>query len=139
MMVDDIAAYLVAQSTLFSLLSGTTGNLTKTFMPSTGAPDTLTTLFETPGSGTVFEFSTSTSPSRVLTQPSLQALSRSTSAQTAQTHSETIWGLLDGLSGAALSGTTYVQITADQSPFQADRDANQRHIWSVNFTVWKTT
>lgn len=132
MMLDDIATYL-ATSTTFTV--GATGNLTKTFMPETGQ---LATLFETPGSGSMFEMSSSTSPTRLLVQPSLQMLARSTSVVTAKAYADKAFDMLDGFVGV-LSGTTYIQIVADQVPFQADRDAEQRFIYSVNFTVWKTT
>lgn len=137
-MLDDVATYLAAQSTALSILSGSTGNLVKAIWPA-DSPTELVGLFETPGSATAFEFSTGSSPSVLYQAPSLQILSRSTSAQIARQNIYAAFDLLDGYTGnlPTSTGTRYVQIVADQAPFQADRDANQRFVYSVNFTVWR--
>ena len=50
-LLDDIATYMAAQSTAFTKLSGSAGNLSKAFMPDAApAPDTIITLYETGGS-----------------------------------------------------------------------------------------
>lgn len=137
-MLDDIATYLAAQSTAFTVFSGTAGDLSKAFMPSTGVPDTFASLFDTPGTATSFEFSTGASPSVLYEQPSLQLLSRSSSAQTAKTRARTAYTILDGITNTKLptsTGTLYIDIVADQPPFLVGRDANQRFQYSVNFTV----
>lgn len=140
-MLDTIATYLDAQSTDLKLLQGSSGNLVKTYWPE-GSPNELIGLFETPGSLSYFEFSTGSSPERVYINPSLQVLSRSTSVVTAKENMHIVFDLLDGFTGAMSTSTGtphFVQIIADQAPFQADRDANQRFVYSVNFTVWRTT
>jgi hypothetical protein len=139
-LLDDVATYLDSSTTTgLSVLSGTSGNLVKSYWPP-DSPDTLVGLFETAGSGSFFEFSTSTAgASRVYTVPALQCLSRSLSAVTAKANADIVFDVLDGFIGTMSTSTGanhYVQIVADQAPFQADRDANQRFVYSVNFTVW---
>lgn len=141
-LLDDIATYLDSSTaTGLEILAGTSGNLAKSYWPP-DSPDTLVGLFETAGSGSFFEFSTSTGGgTRVYTVPALQCLSRSLSAVTAKQNADAVFDALDGFIGTMSTSTSanhYVQIVAEQAPFQADRDANQRFVYSVNFTVWAT-
>lgn len=139
MMLDDVATYLAAQSTTLSKLSGTGGNLSRAVMPSTMAPDTIVTLYETAGTGPYDEFSTGSGSTMVYEAPILQVLSRSTSASTARTNAYIVFDLLHGYTGKlpTSTGTVYLSIAALQSPFQADIDDNHRFIYSVNFAVMK--
>ncbi len=139
-LLDDLATYLAAQSTAFTVLSGTGGNLVKgQALDATPAPDTLTALYDTAGFAPVHTFSTSTGQvTRDHTRPSFQALVRSTSYQTAQARAQTIFETFDGLAGVSLptaTGTLYRSIAAVQSPFFLQRDDNHRVIFSVNFQV----
>lgn len=141
-LLDDIAAYLAAQSTAFTLLSGTGGNLGKQMAwDSTRAPDTLTVLYEQPGIANAYTFSTSTGNARVaFERPGLQILSRSSDYSTARSRAETAYTILDGLAGRNLptaTGTRYLEISAVQAPFFSGRDENDRFIVSTNYLAWK--
>lgn len=141
-MVDDVAAYLVAQSTAFTLLSGTAGDLGKmTMLDHAHVADTFAAVYETPGAGSEYAYSTSTGGASVIFErPSFQILSRSTIYPTARTRAETAYNLLDGLADKNLpvaTGTRYLQVTAVQPPFFLQRDDNERYIVSVNFNAWK--
>lgn len=142
LLVDEIATYMAAQSTAFTILAGTGGNLAKQIMlDSTPNPDTLTVLYETPGGPTEYSFSTSTGTAQVeFERPSFQILSRSTAYKTARTRAQTAYTMFDGLAGKTLptaTGTRYLEITAVQPPFFLQRDDNDRFIVAVNFNVWK--
>lgn len=140
MLLDDIATYLAAKSTAFTLLSGTAGNLTKAFMPdSAPAPDTIVTIYETGGFGPTHAFSTS-SNTRLFENPRLQIITRSTRYDTARDLASRAFTLLDGIAGQVLPtsvGTHYIDIRAVQSPFSIGRDENGRSMVSVNFDVRK--
>ncbi len=134
MLLNDTATYLAANSTR---LSSTT--LTKSFMPE--APSTVTTLYESAGLFPLHFFSTSTG-TREYEQPALQAISRSTSYETARAAAEDVFTILDNVAGANLptaTGPLYVLIDAVQSPFFIDRDQNDRFRIGVNFNIIKTT
>lgn len=140
MILDDLATYLAAQSTAFTV--GATGNLVKGIsLDAATVPNTLAALYETPGSPTTFVFSTSTgSVGVVWERPSIQLLSRSTSYQTARNKAETAYALLDGLNQKNLptsTGTLYNEIVAAQPPFLLQRDESDRYIVAVNFEVRK--
>lgn len=144
MLLDDTATFLAANSTAFAILSGTTGNLAKAIsLDADSIPDTLTVLYETPGTAPEHTFSATTGQvTRAFEQPTLQILTRSTSYATARTRADTAFTLLDGVAGRSLTTAatpTYLSITADQSPFFLQRDRNDRYVLSQNFTVWKTT
>jgi hypothetical protein len=141
--VDDIVAFLAAQSTAFTILSGTAGNLAKQIMfDHDHWPDTVTSVYETAGSANEYTFSTSTGRANVeFERPSFQILSRSTSYATARTRAQTAYTLLDGLADRSLptaTGTRYLEITAVQAPFVSGRDENDRYIVSTNYDTWKT-
>ena len=141
-LLDDIATFLDAQSTAFTLLSGTSGNLAKTIsLDHSAVSDTIAVLYETGGAGNEYTFSTSSNSARVaIEKPSLQMLSRSSDYQTARNQAQVAYTILDGLAGRNLptaTGTRYLEITAVQTPFSLGRDDNDRPIISVNFNVWK--
>lgn len=135
MLLDDTATYLAANTTRLTV--GV--NLTKAFMPDD--PNTVTSLYETGGVFPLHFFTTSTG-TRGYEQPGLQAVSRSTSYQTARTVIEDVFTILDNVAGTNLptaTGPYYVTIDAVQSPFLIDRDQNERFRVGVNFTITKTT
>ncbi len=141
-LLDDIATFLDAQSTAFTLLSGTEGDLAKTIMLDHPAvSDTIAVLYETGGSPNTYTFSTTTGSARVaIEKPSLQMLSRSSDYQIARNRAQTAYTILDGLAGQNLptaTGTLYLEITAVQTPFSIGPDDNDRPVISVNFDVWK--
>lgn len=137
MILDEIVAYLAAQSTDFTRLAGSGGNLSAGIMPDASpAPDTIATVYETGGLPVVHTFSTD-GVNREFEQPRIQIVTRSTDYQTARNLADTAFKLLDGLSDTTLSGTHYMDISAVQSPFSIGRDGNERHLVSVNFDVRK--
>lgn len=133
MMIQDVGAWLASQSTALTV-GGTTGTLALGQMLDT-QPNTVVALFEQPGLPTAYAFSTGTQATRAYERPGLQALSRSTDPTTAQTRAEIIYDLLDGLTNTTMSTVRYLEFTAEQPPFQAGRDNNERWLWSVNFNV----
>lgn len=142
MILDDIATYLANSSTAFTILAGTSGNLGKQILlDNDHYPDTVVSLYETPGSPNAYTYSTSTGGASVAWErPSLQIISRSTVYTTARTNAQTAYVLLDGLAGRNLptaTGTTYLDITAAQPPFSLGRDENERFLVSTNYNVWK--
>ena len=138
MILDDVATWLAANSTLLSV-GGTTGTLTKAVMLDS-QPDTVATLLETGGLPTVQAFSTGTNNTQVVYErPNLQLLSRSTSYVTARNVAETVYTLLDGYTGTlpTSTGTRYLSVDAIQAPFSLGRDENERYLVSVNFQIRK--
>jgi len=139
MLLDDVATYIVAQSTKFTLLAGSAGNLAKSKMMDTITPDTTVALYETGGTATAQSFSTGTGATVEYEQPGLQVLSRSTNYQTARNNAQTIFTMLDGFTGTlpTATGPVYLSIDANQSPFPVGPDANGRWLISLNFNIRK--
>jgi len=140
MILDDLATYIDAQSTVFTKLSGSAGNLAKGEMPDTApAPDTLTALYETGGISTLMSFSTGDQVSRQITRHRIQVLARSTLYSTARTNAETVFTMLDGLAKTlpTATGLPY-SIEAVSPPFDIGKDRNERHLVSTNYDVWRT-
>ena len=127
MILDDLATYIAAQSTAFSVFSGTTGNLGKALMLDKIHQSTMNSIYETAGLPNLYTFSTTNKATRVAEKPRIQVLSRSTSYQTARNNIDTIYQLLDGFSGPlpTSTGTEYLSIEAVQAPFSAGRDENE--------------
>ena len=141
-LLDDIATFLDAQSTAFTLLSGTSGDLAKQIMLDHSAvSDTIAVLYETAGVANDYTFSTSSFSARVaMERPSFQILSRSTAYQTARDRAQTAYTILDGLAGRSLptaTGTLYQEIVAVQAPFFLQRDDNDCFIVAANYNVRK--
>ena len=140
-LLDEIAGYMEAQSTAFTKLAGSAGNLARGFMPDASpAPDTIVALYETGGSAPVHTFSTGTANTRYFEQPRVQIIARSSDYPTAHNLISKAFTLLDGVANqdlASTGGSRYIDITAVQSPFSIGRDANSRFLMSVNFDVLK--
>jgi minor capsid protein len=142
MLLDDVLSYLDAQSTSFTKLAGSAGNLAKAIaLDANPVPDTLTVLYETPGTANAYTFSTSATRATVeYERPTLQILSRSTIYSTARSRAQTAYTILDGLANVNLptsTGPLYLDFAANQPPFFLQRDANDRYICAVNFGVRK--
>jgi hypothetical protein len=136
--LDDLASWIDTSSTSFAV--GT--NLFKAlFLDNAAVPNTATVLYETPGIENVYTFSTAQYSARVaMERPSVQAISRSTSYQTARTRAQTIYTLLDGLAGRNLptsTGKLYHDISAAQAPFFLQRDENDRYLVACNYLITK--
>lgn len=141
-LLDDVADFLVAQSTAFSIGS-TSATLAKAIaLDEPKNPSTISVLYETGGQGNAYTFSSSTGYANVASEsPGFQILSRSTAYTTARSYAETAYQLLDGLAGRTLptstGGTYYEEIAAVQAPFYLQRDANDRYIISCNYLTSK--
>ena len=135
-LLDDVAQYLETASTAYFTVGV---DLTKGFMPDN--PATVTTVYETGGFSSIHYFSTGAA-TRVFERPGVMIHSRSTSYATARATAFEAWRLLDGIHDRGLpttTGTLYQSIDAVQSPFEMGRDRNDRFVFSVNFTVVKST
>ena len=133
MWLDDVATYLDAQSSAFVV--GT--NLTKGFMPETSGD--VVTIYAQAGYPPEYVLSTG-GVSRVWDVHGLQVLSRSTSLSSAMTNAETVYELLADVVDTRLptsTGSRYVKFDAQQYPFQAGRDSNDRYLVSHNYLVWR--
>jgi hypothetical protein len=107
----------------------------------TTAPDTLTSLYETPGTSPSRSFSTGGGV-RTFENPSLQIICRSTDYQVARNNAEAAFTILDSVANSttlSTGGPRYVTISADQSPFSLGQDANRRWLISCNYSVAKAT
>ena len=133
----EVGTYLEANSTAFSL-GKSTGTLQLSIMTDS-MPNTVVSLFETGGSPSAQAFSTGAGAAIVYEQPSLQALSRSTSYVTARENAGRVYDILDGLSNTTMTSVRYLSVDADQAPFSIGRDDNERHLVSVNFSIKKQT
>ena len=134
MILNDIGIHLEDTSTLVLGV-----DLTLAFMPEN--PNTVTTIYETGGSGPLNAFSTG-GGTRVYEQPSIQIITRSTSYETARNIQETVFVALDGVNNQTVPSTGsvhYGSIDAVQSPFLINRDSNNRFKVGVNFDVLKST
>ena len=135
-MLDDIATYIDAQSTAFTINT----NLGKAIIMDSGSvPNTFTSLYETPGLEGALAFSTAANMAeRLFDRPGLQVLCRSTDYPTARARAQTIYNLLDGFNGRGLptsTGTVYLSISAVQAPFSLGRDDNERWLVATNYIV----
>jgi hypothetical protein len=121
---------------------GAAGNLVKgALLDLTTAPDTLTSLYETPGTEPSRTFSTGGGV-REFENPSLQVICRSTSYQTARNNADVAFTILDSVANSTVlstGGPRYVTISADQSPFSIGQDDNRRWLISCNYSVAKGT
>ena len=140
-LLDDVGTYLAAQSTAFTKLAGSAGNLAKGVNLDTVGPDTMTSLYDAQGFESSFTFTTSGSVATAFEQPGLQILSRSTSYKTARDNCVVAFQILDGFSGVlpTATGTRYLSIAGAQTPFFIGRDSNDRALFSVNFNIMKDT
>ena len=130
MILDELAAHIVASSTAFT--EGT--NLFKSKLPAT-SPNTAVALYESGGITPGARLSTT----NAFEQPSFQVLSRSTSYVTARQNAQIVWNIFDGFADSTLTNVRYLSIVPVQSPFPVGRDENSRHLISVNFNVRKET
>ena len=135
--LDDLATYIDSQSTRYTLLSGTGGNLSKGDMPD--KPDTMTTLYVTGGLPTLSSWSTGEQDDRQFTRWRIQILSRSTAPAVAQENCNKIFSMIDGLHRnlPTSTGRAYGRIDAVAPPFDIGKDGNQRHLTSSNYDIWR--
>lgn len=128
-MVEDIGTFLAAQSTLFVLGTKTFLN----YLPD--SPNRAQSIVETGGMAP--EFVAGPSTKVAIEHPRIQVVCRSTSSTAARADMDKAWVILNGVTNQTLSGTTYLRISAAQSPFLLERDAKGRPVFAANFDVWK--
>ena len=127
-MVEDVGAYLDTNSTRFA--AGT--NLFYNFMPS--EPSRATSIVETGGSPPARAFG-STGPS--WEQGRVQITCRSTSSQQARADADAAFALLEAVENETLSSNYFLRISAAQSVFLLERDAQGRPVFACNYDVWR--
>lgn len=129
--LEDIAALIDSSSTTFTL--GT--NLFMGRLPD--SPDTCCAVYQYGGEEPMNVMGGDSMPP--LEEPRVQVLVRATGYATAQSTATTIWTYLETVLNENLSGTRYLRISAVQSPFPLERDAQDRVIFAQNFRVVKVT
>ncbi len=128
-MIEEVGTYLAAQSTLFALGSKTFLN----YLPD--APNRANAIHEYQGPAPDFVQGPSTKP--VWENARFQITCRSTSSTAARGDINKAWTLLNGITNATLSGTTYLRIVSLQSPFLLERDKKGRPVFAVNFAAMR--
>lgn len=127
-LIEEVGTYLDAQSTRFSLGSSAAGGLYLNDLPE--LPATASALIETGGS----------EPRRTFRgngweNQRVQLYCRSTSSAIARANIDAAWTILEGVTNQALSGSTYLRVSAVQSPFLLDRDVAGRIVFAANFDI----
>ena len=98
------------------------------------APDAAVTVVETSGLAPLYAHPVATIN---IEQPSFQIFARDTSYPVARAKAEAIFRVLTNKVNTSLSGTAYVRIVANQSPFSLGRDDNHRAQIVCNYQVKK--
>lgn len=131
--LDDFTQFIADQSTLLTI--GSTGNLLKTqSLDSPLIPNTCAVVYEMPGRPPMHAFSTSNQADRVMEQPRMQVVCRSTSYQTAYTLARDVFHLVDGYSGVMPTGSNRQYAwDASMSPYSMGRDQNDRWLVGLFF------
>lgn len=132
--MDELGTYLDANSTAITV--GT--NAFKGFLPETSVR--AIAIFETGGVAPTHTFAGSLP---LIERPRVQVIARSTkpvagapaSATGVRSVMDVVWRLLDGIHNQALSGTTYLRVSAVQSPYLLEVDSRGRQVWSASFDV----
>lgn len=129
LMLDELAAFLDAASTRFT--AGT--NLFADFLPD--EPNRATLLVEMPGGP----------PARVMSTGSpawenarFAVFSRSTSSTQAHDDLDVAWNTFEGVVNQSLSGTYYLRVAANESPYLWGRDEIGRAHFTASFSVMRS-
>lgn len=135
-MIEDVVTYLDANSTSFA--AGT--NLFAHTMPET----TVTTcaIFERQSVEPVRRMSTGNTVQKhtiqLFVRSTVPAGGESIPIPTAsRAKADTAWEILDRVTNATISGTTYLRIEPLFAPFEAARDERGRIIFSFSAIVWR--
>jgi hypothetical protein len=137
-MTEEIKAYILASSLgnnpwIDPVANSTTGNIFENFRP--GSPDRVCCLYQLPGGrpqlglgGTVMWYN-----------PRLQVVTRGAVNDhvTAKLDAAQIRDLLIGVVNTSLSGTRYLRIVPDGEPVALALDANNRPLYSTEYSVMK--
>lgn len=130
-LLEDIAAVIDSNSVTFTL--GT--NLFIGRLPD--SPDLCCAIFQYGGEEPLNMMGGDAMPP--IEQPRIQVLVRATGYASAQSTITTIWGYLEAILNENLTGDRYLRVSAVQSPFPMDRDAQDRVIFAQNYRVLKET
>ena len=125
-LLSDVATYLDSQ--LASLTLGT--NLFLGRLPD--GPDTCVALIE---SGGMAPSATMADGKPLVSRPRIQVFVRAKAYSDAETLASSVWNALEGVLNENLTATRYYNITAVQSPFSLERDAQDRQVMTQNFQV----
>lgn len=128
-LIEELATFLDTASTRFAL--GT--NLFLNDLPD--IPATATGLFETGGVPPTRTFRPSTKAA--WENQRVQVYCRSTSSVKARADVQAVFVAFEGIVNTSLSGTTYLRVSAVQSPFLLERDQGGRVSFAVNFDVMR--
>lgn len=128
-LVEELATYLDTSSTRFAL--GT--NLFLNDLPD--IPATATGIYETGGIEPTRTFRPSTKAA--WENPRVQLYCRSTSSVTARANIDAAYDIFEGVIDTTLSGTTYLRVSAIQSPFLLERDQGGRVVFACNFDAMR--
>lgn len=130
-LLEEVGTYLDTSSTRFAL--GT--SLFLGILPDASTiAGTAAAIIETGGSPPQHTLGSTRPAWEVAT---VQLLCRSTSPVTARANADAAWDILDQVSNQTLSPSTYLRISALQSPFLAWRDDLARPVYAANFEVWR--
>lgn len=127
-MVEDVGAYLDSNSTRWA--AGT--SLFYNYLPS--EPSRATSIIETGGIAPARAFG-STGPS--WERARVQVACRSTSSATARADIDAAFVLLEAVDNETLTSNYFLRISAAQSPFLLERDAQGRPVFAFNADVWR--
>ena len=127
-MVEDVGAYLDAQSTRWA--AGT--SLFYNYLPDT--PNRAGSIIETGGVAPARAFG-STGPS--WEQGRIHMVCRATSSATARADADAAWALLEGIQNQTLTSNVFLRVSAVQSVFLLERDAQGRPVFAANYDVWR--
>lgn len=130
-LLEDIAAVIDSNSATFTL--GT--NLFIGRLPD--SPDTCCAIFQYGGEEPLNMMGGDAMPP--IEQPRVQVLVRATGYASAQSTITTIWGYLEAILNENLTGDRYLRVSAVQSPFPLERDAQDRVVFAQNYRVLKET
>lgn len=128
MILPELSAYLLANTTGFVAGPSTTGTQIWLNRFPENSEDTAVALYEAGGIEPNYTY-TGLNHER----PSVQVISRSSSYATARSNANRIFSALSGIENSTLTGTEYVKVTPVQSPFDLGNDAGGRAMISCNY------
>lgn len=129
LLLDDLMAYLATQSIGTAATDLFAGRRPE-------SPDACVALFEYPGMSTEHVME---GVGLAYERPRLQVQCRGVSGdyQTPRQKAQDVMNALESVINETLGSAFYLRIMAQQTPFEMDRDANERVIIACNYQVWK--
>lgn len=127
---DDLVLYLTTTSASIPTPHGTAGvDFLSGLLPAT--PDAALAILGLPTSPPAETFTLLP----VFTMETVRLLVRNPVYATAETKAWAAWAALAKVLNQTINGTRYLSITATQTPYLFERDANRRNIFSCDFLV----